>query len=232
MGIEYVILPILPIIVEFYMRYVMKKGLFITLEGIDGSGKTTQLELLKKRIQQDNHAVLTTVEPTAGPIGSLLRLCLSGRVKMNESAMAALFAADRLDHITNDINGIREKVMKGTTVVCDRYLLSSYAYQSIRSPLDWVIDINREANELMPVDCTFFIDVTPETAIKRIAKTRATRDIFETQERLSAVRDKYLSIIDDLKDESNIVIINGDLSVEEISEEIWTHVSALYEAHA
>ncbi|MCR5624921.1 MAG: dTMP kinase [Lachnospiraceae bacterium] len=207
----------------------MKRGLFITLEGIDGSGKSTQVNLLKNNINKANHACYTTVEPSDGPLGAMLRTVLSGRVKMDESAMAALFAADRLDHITNDVNGIRDKVIKGTTVVCDRYLLSSYAYQSVRSPLDWVIDLNRQAKTLLPVDLTIFIDVTPEVAIKRITANRSSRDLFESKEMLTAVRDKYLELIEELGEEENIIIVNGDQSVEDLSDEIWEKVSQLYD---
>jgi dTMP kinase len=205
----------------------MKRGLFITFEGIDGSGKSTQVGLLKSKICKTNHACYTTLEPTDGPIGSLLRLVLSGRIKMDERSIAALFAADRLDHINNDISGIRDKLLKGTSVICDRYLLSSYAYQSVRTPLDWVMNLNSEAERLVNVDCTVFIDISPDVAIKRIALNRGNRDLFETKDRLVAVREKYLELIDMYKSERNILIVDGEASVEEISDTIWEHVSTL-----
>ncbi len=207
----------------------MKKGKFIAIEGIDGSGKTSQINLLKERIQKTNHAVYTTQEPSDGPFGAMLRQFLRGRMSTDESALATLFAADRLDHLSNNSDGLMDKINRGTTVICDRYLLSSYAYQSVRSPLDWVKDLNRVARDLQKVDCHIFINVSPELAIKRIAHGRQGRELFETTERLEAVRNKYLSIIEDLKDEENIIVIDGDKSIEEISDDIWAGVSHLFE---
>ena len=84
-----------------------KKGSFIVFEGIDGSGKTTQINLLKQKIEALNIKCLETREPSDGPIGVMIRQCLTGRMQMDEAALAALFAADRLDHINNGTNGLK-----------------------------------------------------------------------------------------------------------------------------
>ena len=73
----------------------MLTGRFIVFEGIDGSGKTTQIQLLKKRIEKTGIRCLETREPSDGPVGVLIRQCLTGRMEMSEASLAALFAADR-----------------------------------------------------------------------------------------------------------------------------------------
>lgn len=209
----------------------MKRGLFIALEGIDGSGKSIQVDSLKKKIQKTNHACYKTEEPTQGPVGALIRQCLCGRLTIDENTLAAMFAADRLDHLYNHVNGLRDKLIKGTSVICDRYLLSSYAYQSVRAPLEWIEDINRIAEDTVKVDRHIFLDVSPETAVKRIAANRQSRDLFEKKDRLTAVRENYLNIIKLLKEEhqADIVIIDGEQPVEKVTEDIWNSVSDLFD---
>lgn len=85
---------------------VSKNGCFIVFEGIDGSGKSTQISLLKEHIEEHSINCMTTMEPSNGPIGTLLRQFLSGRIKGEETTLTALFAADRLDHLNNPVNGI------------------------------------------------------------------------------------------------------------------------------
>ena len=119
-----------------------KKGSFIVFEGIDGSGKTTQINLLKQKIEALNIKCLETREPSDGPIGVMIRQCLTGRMQMDEAALAALFAADRLDHINNGTNGLKNKLEDGICVISDRFVLSNYAYQSVKAPLDWVMNLN------------------------------------------------------------------------------------------
>ncbi|HBA96917.1 MAG TPA: dTMP kinase, partial [Lachnospiraceae bacterium] len=129
------------------------KGHFIVFEGIDGSGKTTQIDLLKKHIEENGFICYKTKEPTDGPVGSLLRQCLAGSVQTDEMTLAALFAADRLDHILNNQNGLLKKLDEGISVISDRYILSTYAYQSVRVPLDWVMALNSMAAGKIHPDC-------------------------------------------------------------------------------
>ena len=82
------------------------KGKFIVFEGTDGSGKSTQMKMLGKYLKTKGIPVYGTHEPTESPFGALLRSCLTGRVEADERAIAALFAADRIDHITNSVNGL------------------------------------------------------------------------------------------------------------------------------
>lgn len=204
------------------------KGHFITFEGIDGSGKSTQISLLKKRIEQTGDSCYETAEPSTGPIGSMLRQFLSGRIKADEQTLAALFAADRLDHLKNETDGICSKINQGIHVICDRYVLSNYAYQGVRVPLDWVMQLNRAANETLRPDCHIFIDVDPEVAMERMAKNRFHTDLFETKERLTEVRNYYLKLIEQLNATEQIILVDGNQSVEQIADEIWQKTSSLF----
>lgn len=200
------------------------RGRFIVFEGIDGSGKSTQISLLKKQI--DHHAIpcAETREPSDGPIGTLLRQYLSGRITGDESTIAALFAADRLDHLNNPVNGVCQKLEDGITILSDRYLLSNYAYQSVCVSLDWIMKINSLAAGTLKPDCHIFIDVDPDTALERLSKGRYQLDLFETKERLTEIRNRYFELFKQLENEENIIIIDGNLPIEEISGNIWSKV--------
>ena len=111
-------------------------GLFFALEGIDGSGKSTQLQLLAGRLEAAGIPCLTTREPTDGPIGQLLRQVLTRQLSCDSRVVAPLFAADRLDHILNAGTGVLQALERGITVLSDRYYFSSYAYQGVDLPLE------------------------------------------------------------------------------------------------
>ena len=202
----------------------VKKGKFIAFEGIDGSGKSTQIRLLANKLKEIGVYCYTTMEPTDSPIGSLIHQIMTGRIKTDNKVIAGLFVADRLDHLLNDVNGVLSKIMEGTTVITDRYYFSSYAYHSVDMPMDWVIQANAQSKELLQPTVTIFIDVNPDNAVERIAKNRFHQELFEKKSRLIKVREKYLEAFEKLKDEENIVIIDGNRSQEEIAEEIWDKV--------
>lgn len=198
----------------------MKKGKFIVFEGIDGSGKSTQLELLAASLEKKGIRVFKTLEPTFGVAGSIVHDILSGKRSADPRVTAALFAADRLDHILNEADGILKRLNEGTTVICDRYYFSSYAYQSVEVPSEWVVDINRLAAEALRPDCTVFIDVSPETAMKRITQNRESTELYETAERLAAVRDGYFAAFEKMKESETVAVFDGDKPIEDIAAEI------------
>src|SRR4029078_3251661 len=125
----------------------MPGPLFIVLEGIDGSGTTTQLGRLGDHLTSRGRRAHTTREPSAGPVGRLLREILLGGHRLPDGApadrraMALLFAADGRDHLRREIE---PALAAGTDVVCDRYLLSSLAYQGEEAERDWVAQLARE----------------------------------------------------------------------------------------
>jgi len=145
----------------------MTPPLFIVLEGIDGSGTTTQLGLLERHLQRRGRRVLATREPSTGPIGRLLREILLGGHKspagapVDGLAMALLFAADRRDHLSREID---PAVAAGTDVISDRYLLSSLAYQAQEAERDWVAGL---ARDLRVPDLTLLLDLPVEVAAAR-----------------------------------------------------------------
>ena len=206
----------------------MKKGSFFAFEGIDGSGKSTQLCLLAERFKQEGIACYTTMEPTDSPIGSLIHNIMTGRMKADNRVIAALFVADRLDHLLNDVNGIAAKVESGVTVLMDRYVFSSYAYQSVDLPMDWVIRANEESTKIVRPTASIFIDVDPDLAMERIQKNRFERELFEETSRLQSVREKYFEAFDKLAGKERVLIIDGNRPAEQISEEIWSRIQELH----
>lgn len=207
----------------------MKKGKFLVFEGIDGSGKTSQLHLLTQRLQGLGEACYETREPTDGPIGSLVNQILKKRLVVDERATATLFAGDRLDHLMNPHNGLCSKIQAGIHVVSDRYYLSSYAYNGTKAPLDWVIGLNEEATRILKPDAHIFVDVLPEVAVERIAANRYETELYETMENLTAVRRKFFDVFDRMQGEETIIVVDGNRSMEEVSEEIWAKVKGLFE---
>jgi dTMP kinase len=203
----------------------MQAGKFIVFEGIDGAGKTTQLKKLEQHLQQENISFYLTKEPTDGPIGSLIRNVLNKRIQLDERTMAALFLADRLDHIQNPINGMLQAQQAGKLVISDRYYLSSYAYHSAYVPMDWVISANSECAKLMRPDIIFFLNISPEASLERIRKTRAFLDLYETKDRLTQVRSNYYKAIDAVKAKENVIILDATKSEEQLFQQIWRHIA-------
>ena len=203
-------------------------GKFIAFEGIDGSGKSTQIEYLTEKLKKENIYYYTTMEPTDSPIGSLIHQIMTGRVKTDNKVIAALFVADRLDHLLNDLNGLKAKIDEGSTVISDRYYFSSYAYHSVDMPMEWVIQANDQCKQILKPTATVFIDVDPDTAIERIAKNRFHQELFEKKSRLVKVREKYFESFEKEKSEENIIIVDGNRSQEEIAKEIWNKISEYF----
>ena len=198
----------------------MEKGKFIVFEGIDGSGKSTQINRLAENLKKRGVLCHKTLEPTYGLVGGVLHDILSGKTKRDPKVTAALFVADRLDHILNEEDGILKHIKNGETVICDRYYFSSYAYQSVDVPRDWVIMANRMAKEVLKPDATIFIDISADEAMERITKNRESTELYETKERLESVRNGYFSAFDLMKDEERIFVVDGSQSIEIIAKEI------------
>lgn len=204
------------------------RGVFLAFEGIDGSGKTTQAALLVERLRQEGIHCYTTMEPTGAPVGSLIRQILSGRIKTDNRVIAGLFVADRLDHLLNEVDGILAKINEGTTVITDRYYFSSYAYQGVDLPLEWVIKANEQSSAILRPTLNIFIDLEPALALERIAENRFHQELFEKKSRLIQVREKYLEAFALLKDTEKYVIINGNQPQDKIAEAIWHTVKPYF----
>lgn len=201
-----------------------EKGKFIAFEGIDGSGKSTQIRMLAEKLRRDGVKCLETREPTDSPIGSLVHNIMTGRITADNRAVTALFAADRIDHLTNSVNGIVSQIDSGVTVLTDRYYFSSYAYHSVDADMDWVIACNSESAKILRPDVTVYVDIPVKTALERIASARAFTELYETEERLTKVRENYLRAFEKLKDTEKVEFVDGTMSPEDIFEkicEIW-----------
>jgi len=202
------------------------------LEGIDCSGTTTQAELLAERLVREGHPAHHTAEPSAGRIGCIVREYLSGEVDVPDverhyHSLALLFAADRLDHLAREIE---PRLSRGEHVVSDRYVLSSYVYQSLHCEPSWVREINAEAPR---PDLTFLLDVPVEIAMERLARRSLFRDdeIYETAEQQERIRQLYARTARDLYSNHDIVVIDGALPVEKVHEKIFSQLMPRLTAH-
>ncbi|MEM6722103.1 MAG: dTMP kinase [Bacteroidota bacterium] len=199
----------------------MKNNIFIAIEGIDGSGKSTQAKNIAKRLEADGHKVYLTFEPTDMRIGKMIRSILGGKEKADEKVIAALFAADRLDHLLHETQGILKKLAEGYTVITDRYYFSSYAYHGAHVDMDWVIASNQMAANILKPNVNIFVDVSPEVAMERINANRDTVEIYETLDNLKAVQSQYLRAFEKRQHEEHIVKVNGDETPEKVTEALW-----------
>ncbi len=201
-------------------------SLFIAFEGTDGSGKTTQAALLRNKLASSGHLVYSTFEPTDNELGKIIRSVLKHEKKYDHYTLAALFAADRLDHILHDDYGLLTKLQQGNHVITDRYYFSSYAYHTLHVDMDWVIDSNRMAAQHLKPDITFFIDLDPEECMNRIVQNRSQTELFETLDMLKAIRQNYLSAFEKLNLSENIISIDGNRTIELIADEIYQKTQA------
>ena len=198
----------------------VKRGKFIVFEGIDGAGKTTQINLLANYLREEGRAVYCTAEPTETVSGGLLRDALSGATRRTICEMAAMFVFDRINHNVNPVNGIQKMLTDGFDVICDRYYYSSLAYQGSGTDPEWVGNMNLNCPEIMRPDICIFLDLTPEQSMARINRGRATQEIYENEEKLTQVRNQFYRVFEELKDRDNIQIVDAYRAVEEIHQDI------------
>lgn len=199
------------------------------LEGLDGSGTTTQAERLAAALRRDGREVVVTAEPSRGPLGQQARLVLSGRLRggaaadrFDPGALALLFAADRLDHLQAEI---LPALARGADVVCDRYTLSSLAYQSLTTgDLDWVAAVNARARA---PDLTLFLEVSPRTALRRRFAASAEREIFEVpafQRQVARAYRRALARVEAAGE--RVAVVNGEAPPEAVTAALLESIGA------
>lgn len=194
----------------------MRKGLFIVLEGIDGSGKSSICKRLSEFLSKEGMDVVTTVEPTNDEIGAIIR---NGSVKdITQETEALLFVADRSQHTIK----IRQWKDEGKIVICDRYYASTLAYQAApfdgkALDMDWLKRMNQPV--ITEPDITFLIDVSPEEGLRRVG-ARGTLSKFERPEYLRAVKQNYL----DIANEKGFKIIDANRPLDKVFEEVRSEV--------
>ena len=207
----------------------MKRNFFIAFEGLDGSGKTTQVKLLADKFKENGYAIYTTAEPTTSRIGLMIKDIFKHKMEADHRTIAALYAADRLEHLLNKTDGILKKLEEGYTVITDRYYFSSYAYHAVHMSMDWVIQANSLSAGLLRPDLNIFIDTSPELSMQRVSQGRTSIELYESIDNLKQVRDKYFEAFKIQKGKEKIFITDVNRSPEEIAKDIWKEVSKLAE---
>ncbi|MCL6472308.1 MAG: dTMP kinase [Firmicutes bacterium] len=207
----------------------MKKGLFITFEGIEGSGKSTQIVLLADYLKAKGYNVVTTREPGGTLIGAAIRKILLDPelTLMDYHTEVLLYAADRAQHVAEVI---KPALDKGEIVISDRYLDSSIAYQHYGRalPLDFILDINKRATQGLKPDLTILLAVPVSLGLKRATKLEADRIEQESIEFHNRVEAGFLQLAK--HDPGRWHIIDGSMSVHEVHEEVVRVVEAVIKA--
>lgn len=186
-----------------------KEGFFVCVEGLDGCGKTTQTKLLVERLKKKGYDAVYTVEPSCGEIGEFIRkYCLHGEKRVSSIVEALLFAADRFEHVEK---AVVPALNEGKIVISDRYVYSSLAYQGAAGlDLKWIEKINIHA---VRPDLAVFIDVEPETVIRRLKPKKSVMENLETQRK---VREVYMKFVE----KGELVKVDGNRSKQEVADDV------------
>ncbi|MBX3245584.1 MAG: dTMP kinase [Myxococcales bacterium] len=212
----------------------MIEGLFIVVEGVDGAGTTTHTKILIDSLRARGLPAHGTREPSDGPIGTMLRQVLTGRLVVpgirgprppSWTTMALLFAADRVDHVEAEIV---PNLLDGVTVVSDRYDYSSVAYQSTtggggEDAEHWVKEINAHARR---PDLTLVLDIPPRVAAQRRLERGRGREIYDDEELQEQLAEFYLGIEKHFPGD-NIVHIDANRSIDEVAADVMREVRRL-----
>ena len=203
---------------------------FIVFEGIDGAGKTTQINLLCERLEKQGIFCKTTAEPTDMPSGKEIRRALSGELKKTPIEMAEMFAHDRALHNVHEEKGINKMQNDGFTVISDRYYYSSLAYQGAALGYDTVAKLNLENPDIRMPDLCIFLDLSPEKSLERIGERGEAKEIYENFDYLTRTRAMFFDVFERLKKRGeHITVIDASGSVEEVSDKVFEAVMAIYD---
>jgi dTMP kinase len=202
------------------------RGRFVVLEGIDGSGTTTQVARLADRLRSTRVQVRATREPSDGPVGTLVRQVLTGRIIVpggrapGWATMALLFAADRMDHVESEIEPF---VSSGGVVLSDRYDASSLAYQSVSSgrevkeAVEWIRSLNRYVRR---PDLTIVLDLSPETAADRRLARGDAAQLYEQNEVQRALAAFYKDLAKHMPND-RVTVVDASGAVEDVHARVW-----------
>jgi dTMP kinase len=186
-----------------------KQGIFICIEGLDGSGKTTHAHRLVRNLQKRGIDSVYTTEPSKGELGTFIRgTILEGKKRVPRVIEALLFAVDRIEHFEKDV---KPALKDRKVVVSDRCVYSSLAYQGAAGlDLKWIEEINKFA---LPPDLALYINVPPEVVVKRIRRKKSVMERLETQRRVQKV---YMKFVENGK----LISLNGDRKKSEVEQNI------------
>lgn len=200
---------------------------FIVVEGLDGSGKSTQIEMLRDRFQAGGDPCHITAEPTDFPTGKFLRSVLRGEVKVDQRTAAALFAADRIEHIHHPERGLIAELAKGKHVISSRYYFSSFAYQADQADPSWIALLNSHAKGILSADLTIFLDLDPTVSMQRLRLRGGQAELYETEAKLMEVRESFKLAFKYFGEGENIVVIDANRDPVAVAEDIWAAVMKL-----
>jgi len=209
------------------MTTTIARGKFIVLEGIDGSGTTTQLERAVDHLRGLGRRAVGTREPSTGPVGRLLREALHGGFRMPDGAsldgrtMSLLFAADRIDHLQREIE---PHVSAGTSVVSDRYLLSSLAYQAEEAERAWVASL---APGILRPDLTVLLDLPVEVAARRRQAAGRPLERYDGDSYLARVAANYRELA---RQDPSVVVLDGAAGKDEVTAALCRAIDRLFPA--
>lgn len=194
------------------MRKNSYRGKFIVFEGLDGSGQSTQAELLKNYFIGQGRSVLLTKEPTQWSwAGKIIKEILDEKVLIEPLKLQKLFCQDRREHLEKEI---KPALRSGTMVICDRYFFSTLAFGGLAVPMEKLMKLNEK---FIYPDIIFFLKVRPEECLRRINRRGEGIKFFEKLEKLSKVLKNYQEIIKIFDD---VAVVNGEESVKEIHQKI------------
>jgi dTMP kinase len=197
---------------------VTAPGRFLVFEGLDGAGTTTQSQLLADALRAKGRTVHLAHQPSGGCVGLLVRQILAGRTAtqkadgkldvVDERVMALLFAADRLDHLTSQIE---PRIARGEDVILDRYVLSSLAYQGATVSHEFIHAANRYARK---PDLTLFLYAPAPVALERVRKRGAKLERYETAAQMQQIEREYSRLVGTL---ASVVPIDGTRGIPEVA---------------
>jgi dTMP kinase len=188
-------------------------GKFIVFEGLDGSGQTTQANLLRDFLTVGGYKVFLTKEPTQNStVGQKIRDVLDKKIKIDSKSLQELFTQDRKEHLEKEIV---PALSEGKTVICDRYFFSTFAFGAASSlDLEWLIEIN---NAFLLPDLTFLLQVSPDVCVRRIEKRGEGVKFFEKKEKLSRAWEIYKTLPSRFK---SVYMIYGEKTKEEVFSQV------------
>ncbi|MCL2664964.1 MAG: dTMP kinase [Defluviitaleaceae bacterium] len=205
----------------------MKPARFIVFEGLDGSGKSTQLNMLREHMQNLQIPVAAAFEPSdSNAAGRLARDVIKRKEILSGEALALVFAADRAEHLQTEIIPLLDR---GINVLCDRYVYSNLAYQNGDVPLNLLIEYNRASIEKRMPDAVFFIDTPPSVCVSRMEAGRDGQpELFETAEKLASVRNCYIKAFEETGNYIKVTMIDGYRPKEKVFSDVWKKINCLF----
>lgn len=189
------------------------QGKFIVIEGLDGSGQSTQVALLRDFLTKKGFQVISTKEPFKNSsVAGTIKSALDKKIKIQPQEFQKIFIQDRKEHLEKEII---PALKLGKIVVCDRYFFSTFAYGAFEGiDLEWLIEKN---NEFLLPDLTLILKVSPEICIQRIESRGKQKQFFETKNKLEKVWQTFKIMPERF---NNVYLIDGEKSIEDVFSQI------------